>query len=186
MAQRICRWRRWRHCMGKFKDSLHPATINYQVGNSDFGRYFNTNFRFSISRNHLSRASPPKARRQLLRSTTYTLSPPPPSTPSFSSSYVPEDSPPPSPTPARRRKLETSSKLQIVAGSRAVEAEESLQLDPLEEIRKKIDSATVKGFSSKYSLREHQRIARLFMMRCESSQYKGGLLLDVRTQGMCI
>ncbi|KAG8913629.1 hypothetical protein FRC00_001964 [Tulasnella sp. 408] len=133
--------------------------------------------RSTINKNHLSQGTPPKARRQLLRSTTYTLSPPPPSTPSFSSSYIQDDSPPPSPTPARRRKPEASSKRQTVADSTEVGSEESL--DPLEKIRKTIDSTTVEGFSPKRSLREHQRIARLFMMRCESSQYKGGLLLDM-------
>ncbi|KAG8918650.1 hypothetical protein FRC01_001738 [Tulasnella sp. 417] len=128
-------------------------------------------------RYRLSQGSPPKARREVQKTTRYALSPPPPSTPSFRSSYILEDSPPPSPTLSRRKRLGKPSTSQTPTGSTADEASESL--DPLEKIRKKIDSTTVKGFSSKYSLKEHQRIARLFMMRCEWGQFKGGLLLDM-------
>ncbi|KAG8974251.1 hypothetical protein FRC05_007675 [Tulasnella sp. 425] len=131
------------------------------------------------SKNHLSRGSPPKAYHQIHPTARYRdgRSPATPSTPSLSSSTLIGDSPPPSPTPLRRKEFKEFSKVLSLESNAPIEAE--ITLDPVEELCKKVDSVTVEGFSSKYSLQEHQRIARLFMMRCELGQFKGGLLLDM-------
>ncbi|KIO25386.1 hypothetical protein M407DRAFT_25286 [Tulasnella calospora MUT 4182] len=47
----------------------------------------------------------------------------------------------------------------------------------LEDFEKALNSTTVKGFAKDRTLKDHQRVARSFMARCEMGRFKGGMLL---------
>ncbi|KAG8982742.1 hypothetical protein FRB90_006585, partial [Tulasnella sp. 427] len=145
----------------------------------EYCRATSTPPRSTAGTNRIFPDTPPKSRRDMFTSARLGRSPAPPLTPlSRRAGGDLEDSPPPSPTRSRR-KLRERAKNDSWQGSRvAVKAETSeSELDPLAALERKLDSAKVKGFPSERLL-EHQVTARKFMMRSESSRFKGGLLLD--------
>ncbi|KAG9020408.1 hypothetical protein FS837_008250, partial [Tulasnella sp. UAMH 9824] len=88
-----------------------------------------------------------------------------------------------SPTPAR---AEASLKRAAVPNSSVPPS--SAQSDTsLDDFEQALNSATVKGFAKDRTLGDHQRVARLFMARCEMGRFKGGQLFDdvsVRQMGL--
>ncbi|KAG9020405.1 hypothetical protein FS837_008253, partial [Tulasnella sp. UAMH 9824] len=80
-----------------------------------------------------------------------------------------------SPTPAR---VKSSLKRGAVPDSSIPPS--STQLDTsLDDFEQALNSATVKGFAKDRTLGDHQRVARLFLARCEIGRFKGGQLFDM-------